>query len=157
MEHIGEVTYCGIYCPNCGVNCRLPKQASTLLNTMKAGDWGDFGHGIEGFTPFWRFLNGLADVNTPKSCRNGTCGAPNCSIKACAKKKDVEVCPLCAEYPCDKIKLFAKSEPTLLFDGERMKEIGLEKWIDEQEDRRRRGFSYDDVRCGKAIIPQDDA
>ena len=156
MERIGEVTYCGIYCPNCGIRCRLPQQASVLLDTMKAGDWEDFGHGIEGFTPFWKFLNGLADVSTPKSCRNGTCGAPNCGIKACAKEKSVEVCPLCAEYPCEMIKQFAMSEPTLIFDGERMKEIGLEKWIDEQEDRRRKNFSYDDVRCGKATIPQNE-
>jgi hypothetical protein len=157
MERISEVTYCGIYCPNCGVRSRLPKQAGALLATMKAGEWDDFGHGIEGFTPFWKFLHGLADESVNKSCRNGTCGAPNCTIRACAKNKKIEVCPLCTQYPCDLIKQFARSEPTLIFDGERMKEIGLEKWIDEQYERRRRDFSYDDVRSGKSKIPQTDA
>jgi hypothetical protein len=123
---------------------------------MRAGDWDDFGHGIEGFTPFWKFLHGLADTSTPKSCRNKSCGAPNCGMMACAKNRQIETCPLCVEYPCEKIKLFSKSEPTLIFDGQRMKEIGLEKWIDEQEERRRKDFSYDDIRCGKGTIPGAD-
>jgi len=52
------------------------------------------------------------------------------------------------------IQAFSKTEPTLIFDGERMKEIGLEKWIDEQEVRRQNGFCYGDMRCGKGNIPQ---
>lgn len=63
------------------------------------------------------------------------------------------MCPLCADYPCEMIQKFAKSEPTLIFDGKRMKEIGLEKWINEQEVRRQNGFSYGDIRCERGIIP----
>jgi hypothetical protein len=156
MGSIGEVSYCGLYCPNCGVCCRLPKQASALLETMKTGDWDDFGHGIEGFTPFWKFLHGLADMSAPKRCRNGTCGAPNCGMRECSKNKSIETCPQCTEYPCEKIQKFSKSEPTLIFDGERLKEVGLEKWVEEQEARRRKDFSYDDIRCGKGTIPESD-
>ncbi len=153
MERLNEVTYCGVYCPNCGVRCRLPERASVLLETMKAGDWEDFGHSIEGFTPFWKFLNGLADKSVVKRCREETCGHPSCGIRKCAKNKGVEACPMCGDYPCEKIAKFAKSEPTLIFDGKRMREIGMEKWISEQEARRRTGFSYDDIRCGKGDIP----
>ena len=153
MERLSEVTYCGIYCPNCGTRCRLPQKASALLETMKAGDWEDFGKGIEGFTPFWKFLNGLADQSAIKSCREETCGHPACAIRKCAKAKAITACPMCGDFPCEKIERFAKSEPTLIFDGKRMKEIGLEQWINEQEARRRSGFSYDDVRCGKGDIP----
>jgi hypothetical protein len=35
----------------------------------------------------------------------------------------------------------------LLADGKRMKAIGLEKWIKEQEKRRATGFAYADIRC----------
>jgi hypothetical protein len=41
----------------------------------------------------------------------------------------------------------------LLFDGERMKVIGIKKWIEEQEARRQNGFCYDDLRCGKVDFP----
>jgi hypothetical protein len=39
-----------------------------------------------------------------------------------------------------------KLYPTLLSDNERMREIGLERWIEEQEARAGRGFVYSDIR-----------
>ena len=41
----------------------------------------------------------------------------------------------------------ARRYPTLLADGQRMNKIGIEDWIQEQEERRRSGFAYADVRC----------
>jgi len=154
MERLSEVGYCGVYCPNCGARCRLPQRAAALITTMKAGEYDDWGHGLEGFTTFWKFLHGLADVSEPKRCRNEICGAPNCGMRKCAKDKGIEACPLCADYPCEMIQTFSRSEPTLIFDGQRMGEIGLEQWIDEQEARKLNGFCYDDMRCGKANITQ---
>jgi len=153
MKRLSEVGYCGVYCPNCGARCRLPEKASALLATMKAGDWEDWGPGQEGFTEFWKFLNGLADVSDPQRCRTGTCGHPDCGMRKCARERGVEACPLCDDYPCEMIQEFSGSEPTLIFDGQRMAEIGLESWIDEQETRRLNGFCYDDVRCGKGSVP----
>ena len=155
-EKRNEVTYCGIYCSNCGTRCRLPERAAALMETMKAGEWEDFGQGIEGFTPFWKFLNGLSDTSNPNSCRAGNCGHPECGIRICAREKGVEACPMCVDFPCEMIVNFAQSEPTLLFDGLRMKEIGIEKWIDEQEARRQNDFCYDDLRCGKVNFPLKD-
>lgn len=83
------------------------------------------------FDSFWRFLNGLADLPEDKCCRTGGCGAPNCAIRACARSRGIEVCPLCADYPCSKIHTFAQSEPLLLHDGERIKKVGLEQWIED--------------------------
>lgn len=42
MGRFDKVAYCGLFCPNCGVRCRLPKQAPSLLETMKGGDWDNF-------------------------------------------------------------------------------------------------------------------
>jgi hypothetical protein len=50
---------------------------------------------------------------------------------------------------------FAKSEPTLLHDGERFKQIGIEAWIEEQEERGRCGFNYGDIRCFPVEIPTE--
>ena len=149
MERLSEVTYCGVYCPNCGERCHIPERASALIKAMKDGQYDDWCP-----TTVWEFLNNLTDVSVTKSCREETCGAPNCAIRKCAKNKGVKVCPLCADYPCEMIQGFSRTEPTLIFDGKRMKEIGLEKWIDEQEVRRQNGFCYGDVKCGKDIIPE---
>jgi len=155
MNAISEVTYCGLYCPNCGARCHLPQRASALIEEMKAGEYDQWGHTLEGFTPFWKFLHGLADVSVPKRCREETCGSPDCEMRKCAKRKGVDVCPLCDDYPCEMIQEFSKSNPTLIFDGKRMKEIGMQAWIVEQEARRQKGFCYGDICCGKDIIPQE--
>lgn len=153
-ERIGQVTYCGVYCPNCGARCHIPSKAAALKESMIDGQYDEWGHSLEGFTAFWKFLNGLVETNDSKSCRNESCGFPGCGIRKCAKSKGVKVCPYCEDYPCEMIRQFSGSEPTVIFDGKRMKEIGLEKWIGEQEERRRRGFSYSDIRCGKGSIPE---
>jgi len=36
--------------------------------------------------------------------------------------------------------------PLHVADAKRMREIGLEKWIEEQEARERTGFAYADIR-----------
>ena len=41
----------------------------------------------------------------------------------------------------------AKGYHMLIPDGKRMKEIGIEKWIAEQQDRAKTGFAYSDIRC----------
>jgi len=154
-KRMKQVSYCGVYCPNCGANCRIPPKARALREAMIEGEYDEWGHGLEGFTPFWKFLDSLVNTNDSKSCRKESCGFPRCGMRKCAKNKDVEVCPLCKDYPCEKIIEFSRSEPTLIFDGERMKEIGLKKWFKEQEERRRKGFCYGNVRCGKCNIPEE--
>jgi len=149
MDRLSEVTYCGVYCPNCEARCQIPERASALIRSMKAAHYDEWCP-----ETVWKFINDLTDVSVTKSCREETCGAPNCRMRKCAKNKGVEVCPLCADYPCEMIQEFARTEPTFIFDGKRMKEIGLEKWIDEQEVRRQNGFCYGNMRCGKGIIPE---
>ncbi len=81
--------------------------------------------------------------------RGETCGTPDCAIRNCAKDRGVTACGFCSEYPCAKLKTLFKSGPTLLFDGYRIKEIGMDAWIEEQEARRKNGFCYGDIRCGE--------
>jgi hypothetical protein len=143
-----EVTYCGLYCPNCGARCHLPQRAAALIEEMKVGEYDKWGHALEGFTPFWKFLHGLADVSVPKRCREETCGIPDCGMRECAKTKEIDACPFCHDYPCEMLLGFSRRYPTLVFDGIRMREIGIDAWIAEQEARRQNGFCYSDIRCG---------
>ena len=100
-------------------------------------------------------LNSLAHLPDEKCCRSGKCGAPNCAIRNCAKSRQIEVCPLCTEYPCVKIETLAQSEPLLIHDGERIVKVGLEQWIGGQIARKEAGFDYGRVRCLPCIVPLD--
>jgi hypothetical protein len=106
-----------------------------------------WGGQLPGFNEFWKFISGLVELESKSSCREGTCGPPFCGIRKCAGNKGVEVCVFCNEYPCSKILGIAKGYTTLLADGQRMKEIGIDKWISEQEERAKTGFAYVDIRC----------
>ena len=58
-------------------------------------------------------------------------------------------------YPCHRITALAKGYPTLIADGERMKRIGIDAWIEEQEKRVKTGFVYADIRCYPYNVPED--
>jgi hypothetical protein len=105
------------------------------------------------FEAFWSFLGGLAESGSHCSCREETCGLPFCTIRKCAIRKGVDVCPFCDEYPCQRVLGIAKGYVTLLADGNRMKQIDLDTWIKEQEERRATGFAYADIRCKPFDIP----
>jgi hypothetical protein len=102
---------------------------------------------VPGFKEFWKFLGDLEDAKSKCSCRENTCGPSFCGIRKCASKKGVDVCAFCNEYLCPKIQGIAKGYPTLLADARRMKDIGIEEWIKEQEERAKTGFAYVDIRC----------
>jgi hypothetical protein len=36
-----------------------------------------------------------------------------------------------------------------------MREIGLERWIEEQEERATTGFAYADIRCYPYSVPEE--
>jgi len=155
MEHKHFVAYCGLYCRLCEHHARIPQRAAVFKEAMQKADYEDFGSRMPDFDEFWRFLQRLTSVEDRKCCRTEECGAPFCAIRKCAMQRDVEMCPECEEYPCERVKTFAKGEPTLLHDGQRIREKGLDAWVEEQEGRRKAGFCYADIRCYPYYIPRD--
>jgi hypothetical protein len=153
MANLRLVTYCGLYCGLCSSCSRTPKQAGALRDTLRRDGIEHWGTDFPDFKEFWRFLNGVAESGSRCSCREGTCGPPFCTIKKCAPEKGVDVCAFCDQYPCERILGLAKGYVTMLADGKRMKEIGLDRWIEEQEKRRATGFIYADIRCEPYEIP----
>mgnify|MGYP002395874983 CR=1 FL=1 len=79
-------------------------------------------------------------------------GPSTCKIRLCAKKRGVSVCPLCDKYPCALIENYTKVYPTTIEDGKRLKEIGLEAWVKEQEERAKRGFIYAHIKIPRKGI-----
>jgi hypothetical protein len=133
MTDLRKVTYCGLYCGLCSTCNRTPKQASVLQETLRKEAVEYWGPSLPDFEEFWRFLGKLAESEAQCSCREGTCGPSFCSIRKCAPEKGIEVGPFC--------------------DGERMKEVGLDKWIEEQEKRKATGFAYVDIRNEPYDVP----
>ena len=126
--NLEEVTWCGLYCGLCASRRRIPHQAATLRR--EGYDRGYFDMpGLEAiFDPFWQGLNRLAD--TP---------CPGCPIRTCARERGMTACPLCADFPCERLEMLGQY-PMLLGDGRRMQQVGLERWIAEQEARAATGF-----------------
>jgi len=141
------VGYCGLYCGLCAHRNRIPQQARQLQKSMHDEGYDNWYQYVpevkDAFPPFWQFLQRL--IETDCTCRTGG-GPPDCNIRQCAKQKQVEVCPQCKEYPCGHIEALAEHYPTLIQDGKRLQKVGLKKWIEEQEERAKRGMVYADMR-----------
>jgi hypothetical protein len=145
-ESLKYVTYCGLYCGLCSQRSRIPKQAKALRDSMAKDGFDQWGQDMPNFKEFWAFLNQWCDLNNCcPGCRQGG-GNPECEIRKCAQQRKVEFCPSCEDYPCKSMSTLGKIYPILIADGQRLKEIGAERWIPEQHKRTETGFVYSDIR-----------
>lgn len=155
MTELECVTYCGLYCDLCGGRGRISERAQKLRQSMEEEGYTVWGDGIPGFSEFWLFLNNLCDPEKAcPGCRQGG-GPPFCSIRKCCQKRGFDICVFCDDYPCHRITALGKGYPTLIADGMRIKEIGIDKWIEEQRKRVKTGFIYADIRCYPYSVPDD--
>jgi hypothetical protein len=125
----------------------IPRQAKALYNTLKSEGFEFFGpYESEKFNDFWKYLRELAEQDkTNPGCRGG-CGDPNCKVRICAREKNMEICVYCDEYPCDNFEMLIKRYPALLGDGQKLKETGIDSWLEAQEERCSRGYCFSDTR-----------
>ncbi|MCK4873228.1 MAG: DUF3795 domain-containing protein [Phycisphaerales bacterium] len=153
MADLELVTYCGLYCGLCAQRCRIPQRASELRESMSKEGYELWGSELPGFTKFWSFLTDLCEPEKAcPGCRQG--GGPSfCTIRKCARERGLDVCVFCDEYPCERVQGIAKGYPTLIPDGKRMRDIGLDAWVAEQRDRAATGFAYVDIRCHPYDVP----
>lgn len=144
-EQLEFVTYCGLYCALCSGRTRIPQRAAALRDAMAEEGWPTWGRTIPGFTEFWEFLEGLHTSGGCPGCRAGG-GYAECQIRICARERGLELCSQCPDFPCDRIEALGARYPTLIADNRRMQAVGLEQWLEEQEERARRCFVYTDIR-----------
>ncbi len=150
MDDLELVTCCGLYCGLCGHRNRTPIQAGTLRQTMQKEGWDVWGNDDPGFKEFWSYLGRLTEL--APSCRKG-CGPPFCTIRKCVQERKLDACPFCDEYPCQRVQGIAAGYPTMVADGRRMKAKGVKAWVQEQEERRKTGFAYVDIRTPPYHVP----
>jgi hypothetical protein len=55
-------------------------------------------------------------------------------------------CVHCPDLPCPEVEALADRYPTLIADNRRLRAVGLERWLEEQAERARRGVVYADIR-----------
>lgn len=135
--------YCGLYCRLCSNVSVIPPQSRALLATLEHagfGDWGD--QMFEGFASFWEILQKLAKQDETCTLCQGDCGDPGCVMRPCARERGVEVCALCDEYPCDKVTAFMDRYAEVKINNDRIREVGLDAWLEEQEELVRQGKFY---------------
>lgn len=141
-----RVPYCGLYCGLCENVARIPVLSAALLKALTDFGWESFGD--DDMKHLIATLRGLSGERTTDlgGCRSGKCGNPGCSMRQCAQQRNLAVCSSCQDYPCEPVLEMAKDYPLLLADGQRQREVGLARWVEEQELRVRTGFCYCDVK-----------
>ncbi len=149
------VTFCGLYCRLCGEQSRIRDLAAELQKAMTEEGWPWWGTTIDGFNGFWEFLGNLEAKGGCPGCRAGG-GYPQCRIRPCARQRELDSCSQCPDFPCEHIEELAATYPTLIADNRRLQLVGLEQWLQEQDERVRRGVVYADLRY-RAVEPGDSA
>jgi len=73
--------------------------------------------------------------------------SPDCKFIKCAREKGIESCCFCSDYPCNDIMQFDSDKyihhRSILPNGRRIKEVGLEAWLEEHRQR------WSCKQCGK--------
>ena len=133
--------YCGLYCENCAVKAKIGHASKSLYDEMRKAGFEEIIHFIPGGDGFWPFLKGMADNGLCGSCREGG-GNPGCAIRICAKEKNVELCALCENYPCEAFAKFFEGYPTLKDDNALLRDKGMDAWGKLQDERKAKGFTY---------------
>jgi hypothetical protein len=143
------ITYCGLYCGICAERCVLPQRARELLDLIREEGYDQYYEFVPGLKEHYpSFVKVLEDLSTMDCrCRNRRGGPPNCEIRNCADERGVFVCMDCQDFPCERWKAIARFYPLLASDAQRYREIGKERWLEEQKARGRKNFYYGMVRC----------
>lgn len=135
------IGYCGVCCSHCGMQVRVPKMAKELRRFVEAYGYGEWIEHITRDFDFENFTEGLqwfANSNCPGCLQGG--GMPNCEVKNCCIEKGLKNCYFCKEFlNCEKLS-YQKETYKIDENHRRIKHIGYENWLEEQEEKLRQNF-----------------
>jgi hypothetical protein len=97
---------------------------------FRAEDAFDFKQFVKGLERF------IENAKCP-GCQQGG-GPPGCEVRRCCFGKGLRICFECEEFPCSKFEEYA--DPDTMDRYKRFKEIGFEKWVEEQAQKAREGY-----------------
>jgi predicted RNA-binding Zn-ribbon protein involved in translation (DUF1610 family) len=120
---------CGLFCPSCTVFIGTAEDPGRLEAIAKR-----FQQPPEN----WH-CEGCRSEKRSYYCEN------LCYMAPCARKKGIEFCVECDEYPCDELRAFQAERPhriELWEAQERIAEVGYSQWFDEMREH------YSCPNCG---------
>ena len=146
---------CGVYCGQCpSGNGRVRYAAGELKRLIDTTryEWLNDVEKRFSFDEFRRGLEWFAQAQCP-GCLSGG-GAP-CANRGCAEERGLRSCLECGEYlACRNTEYQREWYPFVLESLERVKEVGLDSHLEEEERRARAGvslMSHLERRCCKEV------
>ena len=139
-EILDYLAPCGLNCRKCLANVRGEIAGHSIELQKLLGNFDIYAERFSNFLPvyknypsFKKMLSHLAEPNC-NGCRQGTCAFPNCGVTNCCRKKCVDFCFQCDEFPCDKTNFDPHLKARWIKMNNRMKEIGIESYYEETKD-----------------------
>jgi hypothetical protein len=118
-----------------------------VKDVVKSFDFDEFRKGLEWFS----------GAQCPMCLKSG--GAPWCENRKCAPKKGLQSCLQCTDYlTCKNTEYHRDFYPFVIENHNRVKQVGLQKHLEEEEERARAGVSlmgHLERRCCKAVRLED--
>jgi len=150
---------CGVYCGQCpkgnGRVKAIAGELKRLVDTV-GYDWMENGVKSFKFTEFRKGLEWFSQAQCPMCLNEG--GAP-CENRKCATTKKLDSCLLCGDYLTCKNTVNQRSRyPFVVENFERVKQVGLQKHLEEEEERSKAGVSlmgHLERRCCKVVKLED--
>ncbi len=138
-EREGLLAYCGLYCGDCGgYSGEIARAASRLEKTLTRWKFERtakhlFTEKLADYDHFAEMLEFISTLKCPKVCREREGGDVSCTIWKCCVDKGFYACYECEEFQrCDKLKtLEGLHGDSCIKNLSAIKEMGLERWLDE--------------------------
>ena len=144
-------TYCGLYCPACGIHQGKVAEAVDGLQKLIHSygfdkQMGGLSTVEPAFANYDKF-NGVMEAikrffGRCDNCRRGG-GPPDCKIRNCASDRGYSLCTDCSDMDkCDILESYPWALPAL----QKIRSMGYDKWIKTMEQKAKTGWRYVDEK-----------
>jgi len=134
---LNTIAPCGLNCIRCFAHAQgaIRKLSADLAAQLGAFDryaerFASFLPVFRGYPQFGEVLSYLARGSCT-GCRSGTCHNAECRVRTCHREQKVDFCFQCCRFPCEQHGLGADLKLRWIRMNERMREIGIEAYLEE--------------------------
>jgi hypothetical protein len=116
----------------------IAKELKRFIQAYRYGEWVGYVTKDFEFENFMRGLNWFANSSCVGCLQGG--GMPKCEVRNCCKEKGLKNCYFCENFlECEKLS-YQKETYRINENYDRIKRIGYEKWVKEQEEKLKEDF-----------------
>lgn len=151
------ISACGLYCRLCPEyehfkmgfteSAERLKHLITEMINVDAWPWDvNKTDSIAKFFDFAQFMKGLQWLSAQQAVCKGCASEvvpssslllpgrnPDCKIRSCCFGKGFRFCHECSDFACKELVKLKEHYPCCLRNLERLREVGIEKWLEEQQ------------------------